>query len=184
MSGAQVDFERLYERLDAAERALEEAEAAAEQRRAEILTERAQAIGLARRQIEPGTLTVMAFTVAGGRYAVPFDRLDQVVECAGLCVLPKVPAAVLGALVVRTGIVAVLDLKVLLGLAERDLSDLRVVLVLKDGGERFGLAVEATEGALELPVKALRPAPPGPYTGLADDGLLVLDVPRLGHAAA
>ncbi len=184
MSAANVDFAELYARLDAAERALEQSEEAAERRRAEILQERALAIGQSRRQAEPGTLAVMSFTVAGARYAVPFDRLDQVVECAGLCGLPKVPEAVLGALVVRTGIVAVLDPKVLLGLAERDLSDLRVVLVLKDGGERFGLAVEATEGALELPLKSLKAPPAGPYTGLADDGLLVLDVPRLGAAAA
>lgn len=176
---AEVDFARLYQRLDAAERALADAAEASEQRREGVLRARAESLAKARDEAEQISLTVMAFTLGGGRYGVPFGHLDQIVECTQLCPLQGAPRAVLGALAVRAGIVPVLDLRVVLGLAGGPLSDLRFVLVVSAGEERFGLAVEQTDGAVGFEARHLRPAPGAPFSALSLDGLLVLDVERL-----
>lgn len=175
----EVDFARLYQRLAAAEQALLEAAEAGDLRREAVLLARAESLARARSESEQISLTVMAFTLGGGRYGVPFASIDQIVECTGLCPLQGAPRAVLGALAVRAGIVPVLDLRVVLGLAGGPLSDLRFVLVVSAGDERFGLAVEQTDGALGFQARQLRPAPGAPFSALSLDGLLVLDVDRL-----
>ncbi len=175
----QVDFERLYQRLAAAEQSLADAAEAGDQRREEILLVRGEALARARAQDEHISLTVMAFRLAGGRYGVPFERLDQIVECDRLCPLQGAPRGVLGALAVRAGIVPVLDLRVVLGLANGPLADLRFVLVVSAGDERFGLAVEETDGAVGFQASQLRAAPTAPFSALSLDGLLVIDVARL-----
>lgn len=179
MSTDTVDFERLYRRLSAAEQALQETAEAGDQRRESVLLARAESLAKARTEAEENSLTVMAFTLAGGRYGVPFGHLDQIVECTQLCPLHGSPPAVLGAMAVRAGIVAVLDLRVMLGLAGGPLADLRFVLVVSAGSERFGLAVEQTDGAMGFQARQLRPPPGPPFSALTVDGLLVLDVERL-----
>ena len=174
-----VDFERLYQRLAAAEQALVDAAEAGEQRRESILRARAEALSTARAEAAQISLTVMAFRLSGARYGVPFTQLDQIVECQNLCPLHGAPRAVLGALAVRAGIVPVLDLRVVLGLGGGPLADLRFVLVVSTGTERFGVAVEETDGALGLQARELRPPPSAPYSAMTVDGLLVLDVARL-----
>lgn len=176
---AALDFERLYQRLAAAEQALQETVEAGDERREAVLLARAEALAKARTEAEQISLTVMAFTLGGGRYGVPFANLDQIVECTQLCPLQGAPRAVLGAQAVRAGIVPVLDLRVVLGLAGGPLSDLRFVLVVVSGQERFGLAVEQTDGALGFQARQLRPGPGAPFSALTLDGLLVLDVDRL-----
>lgn len=175
----EVDFERLYQRLAAAEQALSDAAEAGDRRREEILRVRGEALARPRSEEEQISLTVMAFRLSGARYGVPFDNLEQIVECAQLCPLHGAPRAVLGALAVRAGIVPVLDLRVVLGLAGGPLADLRFVLVVSAGAERFGLAVEETDGALGFQARQLRAPPGSPFSALSLDGLLVLDVARL-----
>lgn len=175
----EVDFARLFARLDAAELALAGASEADGQRRERVLLQRAEALARAHAQTQQVSLTVMSFSLGGGRYGVPFAHLDQIVECANLCPLHGAPRAVLGALAVRAGIIPVLDLRVVLGLSGGSLSDLRFVLVVSSGPERFGLAVEQTEGAQAFEERQLRPPPGAPFKALSLDGLLVLDVDHL-----
>lgn len=176
---AELDFSRLFARLDAAAQALAEDTDADGARRERVLLERAEALARARADAQQISLTVMSFSLGGGRYGVPFAHLDQIVECASLCPLHGAPRAVLGALAVRAGIIPVLDLRVVLGLSGGSLSDLRFVLVVTSGPERFGLAVEQTEGAQAYEERQLRPPPGAPFSALSLDGLLVLDVDRL-----
>jgi purine-binding chemotaxis protein CheW len=177
--GGEVDFERLYQRLAAAEQALVDAAQAGDQRREQILRARGEALAKSRADEEHISLTVMAFQLGGARYGVPFVNLDQIVECDRLCPLQGAPRAVLGAMAVRSGIVPVLDLRVVLGLASGPLSDLRFVLVVSAGPERFGLAVEETHGALGFQARQLRAPPGAPFSALSLEGLLVIDVARL-----
>lgn len=179
MTTGTVDFERLYERLAAAEQALADTIEASDARREAVLLARGEALAKARSEAEQISLTVMSFTLGGGRYGVPFANLDQIVECAQLCPLQGAPRAVLGAQAVRSGIVPVLDLRVVLGLTGGPLSDLRFVLVVASGQERFGLAVEQTDGAVGFQASQLRPPPSSPFSALSLDGLLVIDVDRL-----
>lgn len=63
------------------------------------------------------------------------------------------------------------------------MSDLPRVVVVEAGEECFGLAAEEVEGRLELPLAELSPAPPGPFTHLTRERLMVLDLEQFGEPA-
>ena len=179
-----VDFDALTRRLDEADAQLG-GDGACEARRGEILAERALAIAGSREVVHVESVPVVAFTVGGERYAVDVDAVGQVLEARGLQPLIAAPPWLLGAMVARTRIVPVLDLRHLLGLGGGGLSDLSRVVVVEHLGDSFGLAVEALEGRLEVPRAGLTPAAAGsPFVWVAPDRLALLDLSRLATSAA
>jgi purine-binding chemotaxis protein CheW len=176
---AEIDFTALRRRLDEVESRLAGREQAGE-RRAEILHERARAIAGTREEWREETVTVLAFSVGGERYAVEIGAVGQVVEAKGLSPLPASPPWLLGAMVARTRVVPVLDLRALLGLHGGGLTDLARVVVVEHDGEAFGIAVEGLEGRIEVPVAGLTPSDKAPFRWIAPDRLALLDLGALG----
>lgn len=154
------------------------------ERRARILEERARAVARVREESHTGGLPVLAFRVGGERYAVEVRSVFHVVDAAGLTPLPATPPWVLGAIVARTRVVPVLDIRALLGLEGGGMSDLSKVLVLEDGEDLFGLAVEELEGRVDLEEATLSAPPAGPFSRIAPDRLAILDLSRLGAPGA
>ncbi|MBF5041407.1 purine-binding chemotaxis protein CheW [Aggregicoccus sp. 17bor-14] len=183
-SSAQVNFAELYRRLDEARAVLERGQAVSEGHRKEVLAARAKALAGSREEVRQELLSVLAFQVGGERYAVPLAAVDHVLEARGLCPLPGAPRHVLGALVSRSRVVAVLDLRQLLGLEGGGMSDLTRVVVVDVGEESFGLAAESVDGRLELPRAELMRPPPGPFSHLGPQRLTILDLEQLGDAGA
>lgn len=179
-----VDFAALYARLERAEAAWRDDEAS-EDLRARVLLERAQLVARARaREGERGeALEVMAFRVAGERYAVRALEMEQVLECRGLAPLPGAAPHLLGAMAARGLLIPVLDLRRLLGLEGGGLSDLAWVLVVRGDEGPFGLAAELMDGPEAVPVEDLRPADSGPFHHLTVNRLAVLDLGRLVASA-
>jgi purine-binding chemotaxis protein CheW len=174
----QVDFAALRRRLDDAERALA-GESGPEARR-RILEARARAVADARVTARVESEPVLVFKVGGERYAVNVREVFQVLEARGLSPLPGSPPWLLGALVARTRVVPVLDLRLLLGLTGGGMTDLGKVVVVEHAGEIFGLAAEELEGRVEVPRAGLAPPASGPFTWIAPDRLALLDLERLG----
>jgi purine-binding chemotaxis protein CheW len=174
-----VDFAALKRRLDEVEARLLGGDQSGEAR-ARILEERARAIAGTRDGAPEETVSVLAFAVGGERYALEVGAVGQVVEAKGLSTLPGAPPWLLGAIVARTRIVPVLDLRQLLGLEGGGMSDLGKVIVAEHEGEAFGIAVEAVEGRLEVPTAELSIAEDGPFRWVAPDRLALLDLGRLG----
>ena len=173
-----VDFAALHRRLDEAEAQLDgEAGPAARQA---ILAERGRAIAAARETARPELMPVVAFSVGGERFAVEVEAVTQVLDARGLQPLLATPPWLLGAMVARSRVVPVLDLRQLLGLPGGGLSDLTRVVVVESEGDAFGLAVEALEGRVEVAREWLEPAPSGPFHWIAADRLALLDLARLG----
>ena len=175
------DFEELRRRLGDAESAL--AGRISPEARRRILEERGRAIAGSRDEAIVETVPVLAFAVGGERYAVRVHEVFQVVEARGLAPLPASPAWLLGALVARTRVVPVLDLRQLLGL-DGGLNDLAKIVVVEHDGETFGLAVEAVEGRIEVPREGLAAAADGPFAWIAPDRLALLDLATLGSPTA
>ena len=174
-----VDFDALTRRLDEADAQLG-GDGAGEARRGEILAERARAIAGSRAVVLVDGVAVVAFSVGGERYAVEVEAVSQVLEARGLQPLIAAPPWLLGAMVARTRIVPVLDLRQLLGLGGGGMSDLARVVVVEHEGDAFGLAVEALEGRLEVPRAGLVSAlGAGPFLWVAPDRLAMLDLSRL-----
>lgn len=173
-----VDFEALRRRLDDAQRALA-GESGPEARR-RILEARAVAVAATREVARTESVPVLAFRVGGERYAVDVASVFQVLESRGLAPLPAAPPWLLGALVARTRVVPVLDLRLLLGLEGGGMSDLAKVVVVEHEGDVFGLAAEELEGRLEVPREGLAPAATGPFVWIAPDRLALIDLARIG----
>jgi len=178
-----VDFDALHRRLDEAEARLA-GDAGGEVRRREVLEGRAQAIAGSREVVRPESEAVLAFTVGGERYAVAVEAVSQVLEARGLQPLVASPPWLLGAMVARTRVVPVLDLRQLLGLAGGGMTDLGKVIVVEHHGEAFGIAAEVLEGRLEVVRSGLAPAAGGPFHWVAPDRLALLDLGRLGMEIA
>jgi purine-binding chemotaxis protein CheW len=182
-AGQVIDFAALQKRLDEAEARLAGG-GHAQERRAEILEERARAIAGTRERVAEETVPVLVFAVGGERYAIEIAAVGQVVEAKGLSPLPAAPPWLLGAMLARTRIVPVLDLRQLLGLEGGGMSDLGKVVIVEEGGEAFGIAVEVLEGRLEVPVAGLTPAEKGPFRWIAPDRLALLDLAQFGTSSA
>lgn len=179
-----IDFEELKASLDAAQMLLEGAHVVSAHRRREVLHARAVALAGSRHEVRQEVVTVLAFQVGGERYAVRIEMVDHVLEARGMCALPGAPRHVLGAVVSRSRIVPVLDLRQLLGLEGGGMSDLSKVVVVELEDEAFGLAAEVVDGRRELPRAELSQPPPGPFLFLTPDRLTVLDLTQLGNPAA
>ena len=177
----KIDYAALRRKLDEAQAVLEGAQVLSAERRREVLAERARALAESRQEERRETLSVLAFRVGGERYAVPIDAVDHVLESRGLCPLPGAPRYVLGALVSRSRVVPVLDLRQVLGLEGGGLSDLARVVVVEAAEEFFGLAAEEVDGRQELPRAELSHPPPGPFTFLSRNRLMVLDLVQLSE---
>ncbi len=156
----------------------------AKEDRARILEERAAAVARTREEAQVAGMPVLAIKVGGERYAVEVAAVFQVVDAAGLTPLPATPPWVLGAILARTRVVPVLDLRALLGLEGGGMSDLAKVVVLEDAGELFGVAVEDLEGRIDLEREKLASTSDGPFSWIAPDRLAVLDLARLGAPVA
>ncbi len=181
--GGPIDFARLYQRLDEAERALERDFGEDFESRRRALIERAMALADAREHVRPEAIDVLAFSVGGRRFAARIASVEQVVEPKGLSMLPGVPPHVLGAMVVRSKVVVVFDLRQLLGLG-RAAVDLGLVVVLSNGDDRFGVAAESVEGRTDIPLEGADRAVSGPFELVSAGGVALFDVEALSRLAA
>lgn len=179
----EIDYSTLIQRLDEARALIENAQVSPEKRR-EVLSIRAKALAGSREQVRPEVLIVLVFQVGGERYGVLIEQVDHVLESRGLCMLPGAPRHVMGALVSRSRVVPVLDLRQLLGLEGGGMSDLAKVVVVDVAGDAFGIAAEVVDGRQELLRSTLSQPPPGPFMYLTPDRLTVLDVAQLGAPSA
>ena len=179
----EIDYSTLIQRLDEARALIENAQVSPEKRR-EVLSVRAKALAGSREQVRPEVLIVLVFQVGGERYGVLIEQVDHVLESRGLCMLPGAPRHVMGALVSRSRVVPVLDLRQLLGLEGGGMSDLAKVVVVDVAGDAFGIAAEIVDGRQELLRSTLSQPPPGPFMYLTPDRLTVLDVAQLGAPSA
>lgn len=127
-------------------------------------------------------IEVLVFNFNNERYALDTSFIHEIAPLAELAPLPGVPAHFLGLTSVRGELFAVVDLRLLLGLHARAMTDLfRVILVGRDRPE-LGLLVDSTHevrtlwsGDLSLPTASRQEVRGGLIRGVAADALIVLD---------
>ncbi|MFN0063726.1 MAG: chemotaxis protein CheW [Myxococcaceae bacterium] len=175
----QTDYTRLYQRLDEADRLLNQNASAAEKQK--ILATRAKSIAKARDPSKGESVEVLVFQVGGERYAAPIQFVEQVIEPKLLSSLPGVPRYVLGAMLARSRVIVVVDLRQLLGLEGGGMSDLSRVVVLSMGDTKMGVAAEVVEGRVDVLTAGSRKPSSGPFSMVTQDRLAVLDIAALGR---
>lgn len=128
--------------------------------------------------------TVVVFFLDGQRYALPLDRVDQVLPMVWVSALPEAPAIVMGVVNLHGYIVPVLDIRCRFGLPPRAWGLTAQLIVVQLTRYRVALPVDEVVGVMAarvtvVPWSSWLPADIHPLTGivsLADDLLFVCNL--------
>lgn len=154
-----------------------------------ILAERAQRVAaVAGTPIAPGKeLRVLELVIIPETYAVPLEAVVEVAALREFSLLPQAPAFVLGLSYLRGRMICVVDLRRFFGLPGAGLTDQNRLVVLEHGGLELGIVADEVRSIRSLCVDDLTEPLPAMGSGtrasfcrgIADGGLIVLDVPKL-----
>ncbi len=101
---------------------------------------------------------LLTFSLDGSPYALPVERVREIVRLRPITALPRVPSDVLGVISLRGEIVQVVDPRRRLGLSPgRPGRSGRIVIVLGEDGQIGGLLVDAVTEVLSVTDDALQP---------------------------
>jgi len=101
---------------------------------------------------------LLSFRLAGSPYAIPVERVREIVRLRELTRIPKVPPFVLGVVALRGEVVQVLDLRMRLGLATSEATRRSRIIVLHGDDDRItGLLVDSVHDVLRVEEHAISP---------------------------
>lgn len=112
---------------------------------------------------------LLTFRLAGSPYAIPVERVREIVRLRAITPVPRVPRPVLGVIALRGEIVQVVDLRMRLGLATPEPSRSSRVIVLHGEDDRVtGVLVDEVREVLRAPEESIRPATGGESGSVAE----------------
>ena len=154
----------------------------ADERDVQILDERARRLALAEETAASRAeqVEVLTFCLSKERYAIEMRYVLEVVKFANLTPAPGGTSFFRGFTNLRGEILAVFDLRELLGVHGRPISDLFRIIVVGDDRAEFGMLADLVEEAVTLPISELvssTEATTGKdfVRGLTKDALILLD---------
>jgi purine-binding chemotaxis protein CheW len=101
----------------------------------------------------------VAFALGDEPYALPVERVREIVRLRPITPVPRVPSSVLGVISLRGEIVLVVDLRRRLGMSPTDPTrKSRVIVLHGDDGAVTGLLVDGVREVLRLTEADFRPA--------------------------
>jgi len=164
-----------------------DAESTTNSRIATLLEERTKKIAQPEKG-HPGAAIVEAlkFRLAYQEYAIEMQFIREVILTGEITPIPGTPDYISGICVVRGEIISLVDLRVLLSIPERGLTDLNRVIVLTDHTLTFGILADHITGigVIELNLKSIPDNEPvnGKHKyvkGMADGSLIVIDIAEI-----
>jgi purine-binding chemotaxis protein CheW len=101
---------------------------------------------------------LLTFRLADSPYAIPVERVREIVRLRTVTPVPRVPACVLGVIALRGEIVQVVDLRMRLGLDTPEHSRSSRVIVLHGDDDRVtGVLVDQVREVLRIDEESIRP---------------------------
>jgi len=107
------------------------------------------------------TRDFLVFELGGERFGIPTTSAMEVLRMPRLVKVPRVEAHILGIFNLRGQIVAVTDLRHLLGLGQRELRGAGQMVVIRAADLVSGLRVDQVEGIYTFPVDSIEPLTEG-----------------------
>jgi purine-binding chemotaxis protein CheW len=102
---------------------------------------------------------LLTFVLAGTPYALPVERVREIVRLREITSIPRVPQWVLGAVALRGEVVQVVDLRLRLGLETAEPSRRSRIIVLHGDDDRVtGILVDGVEQVLRIAEQSISPA--------------------------
>lgn len=115
--------------------------------------------GLSGDDVEEHRRELLAFGLDGSEYAVPVERVREIVRIRELTFVPRAPAWLLGVVALRGEIVEVVDLRRRLGLGASSPDRSHRIIVLHGDVDRVtGLLVDRVHEVLRVPDSEVLPA--------------------------
>ena len=106
------------------------------------------------------TLQLLSFELDGTPYAIPVERVQEIVRMRAISPVPRVHADVRGVISLRGVIVEVIDLRSRLNLRATEPSrSSRIIVVQVAGGTLAGLLVDSVTEVMRVPADTLLPGP-------------------------
>jgi chemotaxis signal transduction protein len=152
-----------------------------------ILSERAKKISRPEEDLSASRrIEVLRFRIAYREYAIEMQHIREVILTGEITPVPGTPDYISGICVVRGEIISLVDLRVLLTIPEKGLTDLNRVIVLSDHQLSFGILADHITGIGSIELNSIdltdtdTPQVRMPYVkGIADGSLVVLDTAAL-----
>jgi purine-binding chemotaxis protein CheW len=105
------------------------------------------------------TAELLAFWVGAEEYGVDIVQIQEIIKVPEITMVPRAPGAVLGIISLRGTVVAVLDLRTVLGMERQATSRSSRILVLRGDGEPVGLVVDRVSSVVRFDRDAIQPVP-------------------------
>jgi purine-binding chemotaxis protein CheW len=179
-----IDWQKTRQRLALATKATEEASHLSPERAREVLEERAHALARVSSVAVPSAelIHVATFALGNERYALETRYVREVVRFADYTPIPETPDFLVGLTSLRGEVLAVIDLRKLLGVARQEVTDLARIIVLGQQHAEFGVLADAAHEVLPLRLDEIL-EPPASVAGIGreylrgvtTDALIVLD---------
>jgi chemotaxis signal transduction protein len=101
---------------------------------------------------------LLTLQLDGTPYAIPVERVREIVRVSQVTPVPRVPPSVLGVIALRGEVVQVVDLRMRLGLRASELGRRSRIIVLHGEDDRVaGVLVDAVEAVLRVSEDAIHP---------------------------
>lgn len=102
----------------------------------------------------------VAFFLAGQRYALPIDRVNEIQQIVAFSEVPSGGSSVVGMVNLRGNVIPAIDLRRLVRLEPRDYTLETPMIITWTRGQTVALIVDEVQDVLELPDGCLQAAPP------------------------
>lgn len=102
----------------------------------------------------------VAFFLAGQRYALPIERVNEIQQIVAFSEVPSGGSAVVGMVNLRGSVIPAIDMRRLVGLEPREYTLETPMIITRTAGQAVALLVDEVQDVLELPEGCLQGAPP------------------------
>ena len=101
----------------------------------------------------------ITFNLSEKVYAIPADKIIEIIQLPALTLLEKVPDYILGLLNLRGSILSVIDLSMILGFHRKVYSAECQILILNANDKKIGIIIDAVKDVIQFEKKLLEPLP-------------------------
>ncbi|HSV74516.1 MAG TPA: chemotaxis protein CheW [Chthonomonadales bacterium] len=118
-----------------------------------------QTVSMETRSATSETQQYLAFQLGDETYGVPLLDVQEIRKYSATTRVPNAPPYVLGVINLRGSIIAMLDLRLRLGLPPIDGDDQTIVVVVNVGGRTFGLRADSVSDVISIAADTIQDPP-------------------------
>lgn len=101
----------------------------------------------------------MTFNLSEKHYAIPAEKIVEIVQLPALQILEKLPDYIVGVMNLRGNIISVINLRKFMGITQKKFSIDDQVLIINVKGKHIGIIVDAVNDVLQFSKELLEPLP-------------------------